>query len=124
MPPRPASDSMRHPAKTVPGSMGDRYTYARRARAAAPRLNDRRRRRWLRLADRLRHRGLSRLRARGCDDLRAEPEPSRHLPAVRVQPRPDRPALRVRVALPARRLAHLRAARRLVAPASRAAPAF
>src|SRR5215217_2556337 len=85
---------MRQPAKTVPGSMGDRYTYARRARPPAPRLHARRRRRRLRLADRLRDRGLSRLRARGGDDLRAEPEPGRDLPAVRVQPRPDRPALR------------------------------
>ena len=35
-------------------------------------------------------------------------QPGRHLPAVRLQPRPDRPALGVRVALPARRLADVR----------------
>ena len=48
-------------------------------------------------------------------------EPGRDVPAVRLQPRADRAALRVRVALPARRLADVRAARRVVAPQPRAA---
>ena len=48
-------------------------------------------------------------------------EPGQDVPAVRVQPRPDGPALGVRVALPAGRLADVRRARGLVAPKPRAA---
>ena len=70
-------------------------------------------RRRLRLAARLHDRGLPRLRPRADRDLRRGLEPRRHLPAVRLEPRPDDPALRVRVALPAGRLADLRPARRL-----------
>ena len=97
---------------------------AARARIRAQGLDARRGRRRLRLAHRLLHRDLPGLQARGDHDLRAVRQPGRHLPAVRLQPRPDRPALGVRVALPARRLADLRRARRLVAPQPRPARAL
>ena len=73
------------------------------------RLDDRDHRRRVRLAARLLDGALPRLRAAGHHDLRPERQPGGHLPAVRVQPRPDRAALGVRVALPPRRLADVRA---------------
>ena len=96
----------------------------RRARIRPPGLDPRRGGRRLRLAHRLLHRDLPGLQARGDHDLRAVRQPGRHLPAVRLQPRPDRAALGVRVALPPGRLADLRPARRLVAPQPRAARAL
>ena len=62
---------------------------------------------------------LPRLLAEGGHGLRTERQSCRHLPAVRVQPRPDRAALGVRVSLPARRLADIRAHERLRAPQPR-----
>ena len=75
--------------------------------------HDRGDRRRLRRAARLHHRRLPRLQARADRDLRRGHEPRRDLPAVRLEPRADRAALGVRVALPARRLADLRPDRRL-----------
>src|SRR5215203_5949966 len=127
MPPRPASASIRHPAKMVPGCtsppmVSDRCASLRwDARRVPPRCDDRRGRRRVRVAAGLRHRGLPRLRARRGDGPRHERQPGRHVRGLRQQPRPDGPALGVRGALPARRLAHLRPAERLVASLARAA---
>ena len=85
-------------------------------------IADRRRR--LRLADRLLDGGLPGLPPDEITIYGPSDNPVGDLPAVRLQPRADGPALGVRVALPAGRLADVRAARRLVAPQPRAAGAL
>src|ERR1022692_1837033 len=69
--------------------------------------------RGIRVAARPHDSPLSGLREPADIDLRSELEPGRDLSAVRDQPRPDRPALGVRISLPRARLADVRPDRRL-----------
>ncbi len=69
---------------------------SRRAADRSARLDDRHGGRRLRIPPGVRERDLPRVRPRAGHGLRAEPEPGRDVPAVRVQPRPDRSCARSR----------------------------
>src|SRR5712692_8919470 len=109
-------------AERLPEARPSRRSSYGEGKAASGGHDDRRRRRRFRVADRLRHRDLRRLPAGADRRVRDERERRRHLLWLRVEPRPDHPALGVGVALPAGGLADLRATRRVVAAQPRSPP--